>query len=743
MADLAVRAPARINLIGLLFVGAIFTSATLVFLVQPMMAKLLLPKLGGSPAVWNASMAFFQAALLAGYGYAHGLQRVKSLKLQALIHLAVLSLAALALPLGLPAVMGDPSSDAPVTWLLGTLALSVGAPFAVLSATAPLMQSWFARLRQGEAGNPYALYVASNVGSLLALLAYPLAVEPGMVLKAQTGTWTIGYRVFIAVVAALGVAIFRSTGIAAAPTLQPRADAKPIAWSDRAGWILLSAAPASLMLGATTFISTDVAAAPFIWVLPLALYLVTFIVAFQDKPAIAPKAGLLGQALLAPLCLALAFSVMPWWAALSLHLTAFFFTALVCHQTMAARRPDPAHLTEFYLCVSIGGVIGGATTAFLAPVVFNLVLEYPIVLVLAGLARPAGAAKPTRIEWTYLAIAAVTAVLLSVLGLIHKITGTSAVMLMSVALAMAVLLRHHRLPFTLALAALAVQSVQVSQKEGHLLVARSFFGVHRVANGQVVALGGDVHLLIHGTTLHGAQPQAPAFRCQTTTYYAKQTPLGQTYLAMQAARPALNIAAVGLGSGSVAAYVRATDRLRFFEIDPEVERIARDPKYFTYINGCAQGPVDVTLGDARLTLAQQPAGSYDLIHIDAFSSDAIPTHLMTVEAMELYLSKLKPDGVLLLHISNRHLDLEGPAAAAAKRLGAYAMYQHYQPPKDSPPVVVTPTKAMLISRSQAALAKAAANPGWRPAEAGDTRAWTDDYTNVMGALLAHTFNPKK
>jgi spermidine synthase len=740
VADIAAPATTRANLTAPLFIAAIFTSATLVFLVQPMMAKLLLPKLGGSPAVWNASMAFFQAALLAGYGYAHGLQRVKSLKVQAIVHLAVLALAGLVLPLALPAFMGDPSSAAPVSWLLSVLLLSVGAPFAVLSATAPLLQSWSARLKGRHADNPYALYVASNVGSLLALLAYPIVVEPTLVLKDQTQLWAGGYGLFIALVACLALAIFRSgatAGPVAAAAAAPAQPAAAITWRDRAAWIGLSAMPASLMLGATTFISTDIAAAPFLWVLPLALYLVTFIVAFQEKPSIRPATGLFAQSLTAPLCLVLAYSVMPWWSALALHLAAFFAAALVCHQAMAARRPAPERLTEFYLCVSIGGVIGGAATAFLAPVVFNLVLEYPLVMVLAALARPAGD-KATRKEWGMLAAAGCGALTLSVLGAMGKITGTSAIMLMSVSLAVAVLVRKNRLLFTLALAALAAQSVQVSQKEGHLHVARSFFGVHRVAEGQVAALGGEVHLLVHGTTLHGAQPQAPALRCQTTTYYAKATPLGQTYLGLQAARPALNIAAVGLGSGSVAAYVRPTDRLRFFEIDPEVERIARDPRYFTYISGCAKGPVDVVLGDARLTLAKEPAGSYDLLHIDAFSSDAIPTHLMTVEAMEQYLKMLKPDGVLLLHISNRHLDLEGPAAAAAKRLGATALYQHYQPAKDAPPVVATPTKAMLISRSPEALKQAAAGNAWRPAEAGTARAWTDDYTNVMGALVSHT-----
>ncbi|MEO6339645.1 MAG: spermidine synthase, partial [Caulobacteraceae bacterium] len=357
MAETALRAPARLNIAALLFPAAIFTSATLVFLVQPMMAKMLLPKLGGSPAVWNASMAFFQTALLLGYGYAHLLQRVRVLGRQVLVHLIALATASLFLPLTISHVLGDPPPTMPVPWLLGVLLLSVAAPFAVLSATAPLLQSWFARLNEGEPRNPYALYVASNVGSMLALLAYPVLVEPLLVLKTQTQIWAAGYGLFIVLVAGLGLLIWR-----AAPRTPSKAEAaglgavEAISGKTRVAWIMLAAAPSSLMLGVTTYLSTDVAAVPFMWVVPLALYLLTFIIAFQTRPAISPRAALIGQAILVPACLAtIAFDGLSWWIVLVIHLGGFFFAALVCHQAMSARRPGPTRLTEFYLYVSLGG----------------------------------------------------------------------------------------------------------------------------------------------------------------------------------------------------------------------------------------------------------------------------------------------------------------------------------------------------------------------------------------------------
>jgi SAM-dependent methyltransferase len=725
-----------------LFPAAIFISASLVFLVQPMLAKMLLPKLGGSPAVWNTSMVFFQAALLVGYVYAHLLQRLRNLKREAAIHLCVLAAASVFLPLTITGRLGEPPSSAPALWLLAALTLSVAAPFSVLSATAPLMQSWYARLRRAEPGppNPYTLYVASNVGSMLALLAYPIVVEPLLPLGDQGRAWTVGYATFCALAAGLAWTIFREGEQSIADRPAPARALGALSLKTRLVWILLAAAPSSLMLGTTTFISTDVAAAPFLWVAPLALYLLTFIIAFQARPMISERAARLGQGLLAPLCLvSMVGTGANWWLVLVLHATAFFFSALVCHQAVSARRPETGRLTEFYLFVSIGGVVGGAVTALLAPVIFNFVLEYPLVLILAAFARPTMLGKADRADWAVLGIAILCTLIIAGFSVRGGIPTLAVIVCLTLSSSAAVLLRPRTRLFAVALAAVAVQALICGGASTDLHTARSFFGVHRVKLGHEPALGGDVHILAHGTTIHGAQPLAPAFRCRPTNYYAPQGAIGQTYGGMQAARPHLRIGVVGLGGGSVATYMRASDTLRFFEIDPEVERIARDRRYFTYLGDCAKGPVEVVLGDARLTLGYEPPASYDLLHLDAFTSDAIPTHLMTVEALEQYLRVLKPDGVLLLHISNRHLALEGIAAAAAERLGATAIVQNYRPPKGTPGLVINATDVMLVSRSPEALATFRQDPRWRAAEVNGAAAWTDDHTNLIAALLEHAF----
>ncbi|RZJ05223.1 MAG: spermidine synthase [Brevundimonas sp.] len=724
-----------------LFAAAIFASAALVFTVQPMIAKMILPQLGGSPAVWNASMAFFQGALLLGYAYAHLLQKLRSLRLQFAVHLVVLLAAALFLPLAVTQAFGAPPTSNPVPWLLTILAVSVGAPFAALSATAPLLQAWYARSRGDDptAGSPYAFYAASNLGSMLALLAYPIVIEPLIAVNAQTVAWTVGYAVFGLLIAAVAAQAWTSSARAISRPTQVAAEAATITWRDRAIWVALAAAPSSLMLGTTTFISADVASAPFLWVVPLALYLLTFVIAFQTKPLINTDRALLWQGAFVPLAVVLmCMDQTSLWANLIAHLGAFFFATLVCHQALAARKPPASKLTEFYLLMSLGGVIGGAFTAFVAPAVFSTVVEYPVVLVLTLLARPFGEGRPTwrHVVWLVLAIGLAAAVALTPRDPALKFV---PVLFALASAGVALLLARRAVLFAVALGALAMQSLFAApDKLQNLHIARSFFGVHRVTTDTVPQLGGAVHLLFHGTTMHGAQPLAPAFRCQPTNYYAPAGAIGQTYAGVLGAGPNKTLAVVGLGGGSVATYTRAGDRLRFFEIDPEVERIARNPAYFTYINECAKGRVDVVLGDARLTMASEPVGSYDLIHLDAFTSDTVPTHLLTAEALQLYLDRLKPGGVLLMHISNRNLALEAPVAATAKSLGAVTLMQEYAPPKGTPNLVAAPSQVMLIARDDRSLAAFAADGRWREAQANGVRPWTDDYTNIVGAIVDQT-----
>lgn len=730
------------------FAVAIFTSASLVFIVQPMTAKLVLPLLGGSPSVWNTAMVFFQAALLAGYLYAHLLQRVPSIRAQALIHLALLGAAAVFLPLGVTQALGEPDPAAPVGWLLAALTLSVGAPFAILSATAPLLQAWYARVRAGrpDGANPYVLYAASNLGSFLALLAYPALIEPLASLSAQRMGWTAGYAAFAALVVVLTILMPRGVGAVRAPAPAERSPAIP--WRRKIVLVLLAAAPSSLMLGVTAHLSTDVASAPFLWVAPLALYLLTFVIAFQAKPWISLPVTLLLQATFTVMIAALVgMTTGHWLMLLGLHLLGFFFTALMCHQQMAARRPAPDRLTEFYLLLSLGGVLGGAFTALIAPVLFETVLEYPLVMVLVCLARPWLGDRPARREIWLMTAGLVVAVFVPLLFEMLRynpplraafsdfgLTATAQIILGAAAIC-AFLIRDRVVMFTVVVAAMTISAHHIGRGYDWSLSERSFFGVMRVAVTPDPKMGGDVHVLMHGTTLHGAQARHPDFACVPTMYYAPTTPLGQAAQLVQARGPAAVIGVVGQGSGAMAAYKRASDRMTFFEIDPMVDRLSRDPKWFTFISNCAQGPIRTVLGDARLTLSKEPVGSYDLLVIDAFSSDAVPTHLLTREAIKGYLKLLKPTGVVVLHLSNRNLEITLPAVAAARELDAAELHQVYIEHPDTALMAEASTEALVISPTPEGLADFKADGRWRKLAPTEVRPWTDDYVNLFGALV--------
>jgi len=725
MATATVAAPASLR--PAYFVATIFSSAFLVFLVQPMVGKLLLPLLGGSPAVWNTSMAFFQGCLLLGYGYAHWLQRFP-LRRQAMFHTAALVIAVIALPLRVNA-FGPPSPEHPNLWLLGALLLSIGAPFAVLSATAPLVQAWHARAFHHRPDEAYALYAASNVGSLLALLAYPTVVEPLLTLWGQRYGWSAGYLAFAAIMVALAFAMARSWPQA----VERSTSSAPRDWRQRIVWIGLAAIPSSLMLGLTGFVATDVASAPFLWVAPLALYLLTFIIAFQTTPAVRPSLALLTHAAVVPAAAFLLYLRPNVGLQFSLQTLGFFLTALVCHQTLVARRPEPDRLTEFYLCMSIGGVLGGAFNAFAAPFIFNDVLEYPLVLALGVLARPWARTSVKPLEWGALALG-VVAVAVFALGRLPelKVLGQIPAQLVLAGLVVSGIGLRSRplLLFGIVAGLLLVTyaSVDTSKRSD-----RSFFGVLKQLEEDHASLGGKVRLLTHGTTVHGAQALAPAFRCRSLTYYTPESAIGRTTARFLADRPGASIGVIGLGTGAMAAYSRPGDRLTFFEIDPLVVRIADGSGRFTFTRECAKGSVDFVIGDARLTLAKAPPGQYDLLLVDAFSSDTVPAHLLTVEAFRLYLSRVKPDGLLMLHVSNRHMDLSGPALAAAAVAGVPAVKLEFRPTAAQADRMALAQEVIVLSRTPAVLARAAPAPAARPPSAAP---WTDDYTNILGAIVA-------
>ena len=727
----------------------VFVSAALVFTVEPMMARLVLPILGGSAAVWNTSLVFFQAVLLGGYLYAHALQRVSSLRAQVLIHAGLLVLAALlSLPLALSPLLPEPGREAPAVWLVEMLTLSVGAPFFALSATAPLLQAWRARTGADEdGGGPWSLYGASNLGSLLALLSYPVIIEPNLGLAGQRGLWSAGFLIFGALVFSLAVVLRRQ--VAAVPPISPASTS--VTWPDRTRWIALAAIPSSLLLGVTTYVATDIGSAPFLWVAPLALYLLTFVLAFQAKPPRWRGAALIAQAITIMLACALARPIpIAFLPAVVVHFVNFFLTALVCHLALVARRPDASRLTEFYLCLSIGGVIGGAFNAFVAPVAFSSNIEYPAVLALSVLARPWGLGRRAA-AWPAVVVGLCGFLTLVAVAIIHPPHVLNAVILplgltgRRIATILAILivadlafLVRNRAPYFFACALLLLWGGSVFIGQPQLIRQwRGFYGILREARAVQPALGGEIHRLTNGSTLHGAEATAPAFRCRPLLYYAHETPIGQVVDAEQRIKPALDVGVVGLGAGTMAAYDRAADHFTFFEIDPLVLKVASDPRNFAYVSRCARGRLDFVLGDARLTLGRRTTGPFDVLLIDAFSSDSVPAHLLTMQAARLYLSRIKPKGVVILHLSNRNLDLIAPALAVARATGGVALLQTHHLNPRLPSFWESSEDAVVIARNPAALAPFAADPRWRAGDSRGVAPWTDDHIDLFRALVRH------
>jgi SAM-dependent methyltransferase len=721
------------------FASAIFLSAALLFVVQPLFTKMVLPQLGGSPSVWSVAMVFFQAVLLAGYAYAHAVTRWLPTRAAVVGHVLVLIVATFALPLAIAADWGRPPSHGAAGWLLGLFTVSIGLPFFALSANGPLLQAWFARTPHPAAKDPYFLYAASNVGSFLALISYPFLIEPFTRLGEQVWAWSAGYYLLIALIAASGFLQLRAPRELPAPT----ADAKEHAptWADAAIWVALAAVPSALLIAVTAHISTDVAAAPLLWVVPLALYLATFVIVFQTRPVLPHRWMVLAQPLaIVGLVAVLAINVLSHiLLTLGLNILAFFLCAMVCHGELAQRRPPPRYLTAFYLWMSAGGMIGGISAGLIAPQVFSWVAEYPLLIVLAILCRP-GLAWPRgrrdALWWGLIALALV-AVLVPRLVLDRNLDANSYWIAVIGLLWLAFVVQQHVLPFA-ALIALTFLTAYLYGADGsRQQTVRSFFGVHKITESE----DGMFRVLLHGTTEHGAQQirdeagRPLTGRPEPLTYYHADSPLVRGIAAVRERKGApLRVGVVGLGSGSLACWVRPGEAWRFYEIDPAVVEIARNPARFSYLSQCAPN-VPIVIGDARLTLADAPDSAYDVLVIDAFSSDAIPVHLLTREAMAIYLRKLAPGGVALVHVSNRHLELVSVVAGIAEANDLVALSIDSDAGEND--------EFHKFSSSVVAVARAAADFGalaqsdeWAVAEADpDQRVWTDDYSNIVGAIV--------
>ncbi|MEO8575851.1 MAG: fused MFS/spermidine synthase [Gemmatimonadales bacterium] len=723
-----------------LFALTTLASAFLLFWIEPLFAKLVLPLLGGSPAVWNTCLMYFQAALLFGYLYAHLTSRWLAPRKQVLVHVGLLIVALVSLPIAVPRGWTPPASDNVIPWLIALLSLAVGAPFMLLAATAPLVQRWLTSSDHPAAKDPYLLYAASNAGSLIGLLGFPFVMEPNLRLSQQSFLWGIGYVAAIVLAILCAIVVYRRTGPSvSAPEVEVDASSAPPTMQVKLKWIGLAFVPSSLLLGVTTFISTDVAAVPLLWVVPLALYLITFIIVFGrggQKPG--RYMSWAHAALLATLVL-----VMFWGTGISfrtrilLHLAVFFMTALLLHAELASSRPAPRYLTGFYLWMALGGALGGAFNAIVAPLVFKTIAEYQLVLVAAAFLRPSRISGITKEleRMRFIPIAVLPALFVvgvSWLGFADKgLFGVSMKLFISiVAIATMVALSDSALRFGLSIVGIFVGSFLIAQKYStDLFQARSFFGAYRVENAYVA------HRLVHGTTTHGAQFQDSARRRIPITYYHPKGPVGQLFSALGSRLDGRSIGAIGLGAGTVLCYSKPGQKWTFFEIDPLVREISSNPKYFSYLRDCAVRPRFV-IGDARLTLTREPAGQFSVLIVDAFSSDAIPVHLLTREAFKSYERVLDGRGVLFVHISNKHLDLHPVVAALGKDAGLIALLNAHDPDEaDDRAELDYPSDWVALVKRREDLPSLPGDTSWKAMSVPKGfRPWSDDYSNIVQVI---------
>lgn len=776
------RRPPPDLLVVVLFSATLLVSAALVFLIQPMIARFLLPLAGGTPAVWNVTQMFFQLSLLGAYLYAHVAIRRLGVRRQALVHLIVMAIPLVLLPIGVPAGSGPPQGGE-IFWLLGVLATTVGLPFFVVASTAPMVQRWLAAMDHPRAADPYFLYRASNVGSIIGLVGYPLAAEPQLRLGEQGALWGIGYGLLFALVLACAATLFLSASTIADHAVADPMEAEPDP-AERPTlltglrWAALGFVPSSLMLGVTGFLTTDLAPIPLLWVIPLSLYLLSFIIVFSPATR-APIVYRVSLYLLPPLALVLAIALIyelrtPFRLILVLHLVFFFVAALVCHGRLASERPHPRFLTGFYLWLALGGALGGTFNALIAPLVFDGRTEYPLAVVLACLCLPAGAmagslergreflasmllgrkiepagssppAAPTRERTAALelrldvilplVIGAVLLAALYMLGAENAGDPSTRRNVVYGLMAIGCLAMVGRpLRFGLSVGAVFVAAA-IAMSTSTLVIEsdRSFFSDLKVESYG----NGRYKRLLNGTTLHGAQLRLPGQPLVPITYYHPTSPVGEVVNVLRRRGLTRNSAVVGLGTGSMACHSRRGERWTFYEIDPLVERIARNPRLFTFLSEC-RGSFDVVLGDARISLAREPRSRYGLITLDAFSSDAIPTHLLTQQAIELYRARLAPGGVLAFHISNRYLELEPVLGdlGRATRMACFSRIDTATDRRGQPQPGKTLSHWVMLARSRSDLGRLPRERArWRPCATGaSAEPWSDDYSNILNVV---------
>ena len=679
-----------------------FLAAFLLFTIEPLAAKALLPTLGGSAAVWNTAMAFFQIVLLLGYLAAHITNTWIRGRTRVWVQLAILVGPVLLLPFSFAS--GAPT-DSPVAWELSALSLAVGAPFLALASFSPTLQRWFSWTEHPRAHDPFFLYAASNVGSFVGLLAYPFVVEPNFGLTAQAGIFR---WLYVALIVFAGGLLTRVRPVD--PAHVDSSDGIP--WQRRLRWIWWAAVPSFGLLAVTRHIATDVASFPLLWVIPLALYLATFILAFSSRSEVLRRIAARAFPLLAVIALTATSGVLTnLFVGIAVPLALLLTSGLIAHGRLYADRPFASNLTEFYLWISVGGAVGGMLAAFVAPVVFNSIAEYPVALVATALLLKGEIEARKRVRFVLEALFLLLLLIAIGLSDINTIA-----LVVGVAGAVAFLLAGRSAWFAPLLGVALL--VAHSQSDGQVLAReRTFYGVYRV-----VANNEGNHVLVSGTTIHGAQKFSPRPSPKPLVYYVPEGPTGQI---MARFGDQAEIGVIGLGVGSVASYVNSDQTLTFFEIDPAVLDVAMDKNLFTFLSE-SEGNLQFVLGDGRLMLPEVNR-RFQLLIVDAFSSDAIPVHLLTLEAMRAYLESTSPGGVIAFHVSNRHLDLEPVVGRLADELDLNAVASSYFPTDSDG----APTQYVVVARDQSQLSEL--GDSWTQARIG-TDLWTDEFSNLLGVL---------
>jgi spermidine synthase len=685
--------------------------------------------------VWNTTLVFFQAMLLLGYLLTHLTTTYLRPRNQIAVHLGLVLVALATLPVSIPESWSPPTNSNPSWWLLGTLTRAVGLPYLAVATTSPLIQRWYAAGRQNTS-DPYFLYAISNVGSFAGLLGVPLILDRYLELKDQARWWAFGFVGFGLACAAVVLAARPSrqrtsnehhdhnTALPSTRTNRSQLAGSQQAWSQLAWWMLLAFVPSSLILGVTSHLTTDVASVPLLWVIPLGLYLLTHVIAFSRRTL---PVAVWDWATAASVGLALASIVsepFEFPTKLLPHLACLFFAGLSCHGRLAASRPEANRLTGFYLALSIGGVLGGIFNALVAPLVFTRVFEYPVVLVLVLLVigLPSGTRKLPYWTIATTALAAAAAVPAAQRLIDHPIRLAA---ISAAALIIAVVWRAGLVAGGVA-TAIAVVGV-MNSGEAAVRHERSFYGAISVEED------GTFRTLVHGTTTHGYQFIDPAKQTTPTSYYGETGPLGSLLTMLREDGRIGRIGAVGLGVGTIASYLSPTDQLTYFEIDPLIVKLAQDDDLFTYLSD-TQGEVDIKLGDGRRSL-QLSTQFYDLIVLDAFSSDSIPVHLITQEAFEIYRKRLAPGGVLAVHVSNRYLDLEPVVAKIADNLGMAAVAGHHSANDQEEEAGTTGSDWIVLAEDPATLAPLKDGVWGQTRTEPNIDAWTDSRADLLSVII--------